>query len=163
MYTDFHLADLLRYPRQLTAYAAGAVALVVIVWYIIRLRRPTAEEVERRRRQRISAMGRIIDGMITDFVIPESTPDTPVADPGPLPRVLFYQYLIAGVSYECAQDVSTLSNHIENFRIDAPVQVKYDPRNPADSIILSETWTGLYTALPLPHRTSTAKPQPTSH
>jgi len=158
MLPDFHLDELLRHPRELTAYAAGAVALAGIAWYIIRLRRPSAEEVERLRRQRLAAVGRIIDGTITDFVLPDTPEDT-----GTQPRVLFYQYLIAGVSYECAQDVSTLSDHIANFRIDAPVQVKYDPRSPADSIILSETWTGLYISTAVAPLAAPRKPQPTSH
>jgi hypothetical protein len=37
---------------------------------------------------------------------------------------------------------------MEGFRIDLPVQVKYDPRNPYDSIIVSEEWKGFRSNAP---------------
>ncbi len=139
MLPDIHLDEVLLHRRQIGIAAAGTVTAIGLIWWIVRLRRPSAEEIERRRRQRVALVGRIIDGIITDFTLAESAP----AD-STIPHVIFYQYLIAGVSYECAQDVSTLTGYIQHFSIAAPVQFKYDPRNPADSIILSESWTGLY-------------------
>ena len=58
--------------------------------------------------------------------------------------MLVYSYSVAGLTYNCAQDVSTLPNEVIGFRIDQPVQVRYHPRNPGNSIIVSETWTGLW-------------------
>ena len=48
----------------------------------------------------------------------------------PRPEVLLFRYRIAGVTYDCAQDVSHLAALIAGYRIDQPVQVRYDPRKP---------------------------------
>ncbi len=162
MVPGIQLDDIVRHRRQIGIAAAGTVAAIGIAWWIVRRRRPSAEEIERRRRQRLAGMGRIIDGTITDLLLTETTPASH-EDPTTPPRVIFYRYIIAGVSYECAQDVSTLSDHIENFRIDAPAQVKYDPHNPANSIILSESWTGLYLSAAATSPAPARKPQTTSH
>jgi hypothetical protein len=61
----------------------------------------------------------------------------------PTPAVLVYVYRVGGVSYECAQDVSLLADHVRNLRIDLPIQVRYDPHNPSNSIVVAETWSGL--------------------
>ncbi len=134
---DQYLSELLRYRRQIAAGVGGAVALTGLIWWIVWLRRPSAEELERRRRNRLGQTGRIVDGMITDVIDVEGQP----AD-GTHPNVVVYRYNIAGVVYECAQDVSTLADRMTGFRIDLPVQVKYDPRNAYDSIIVSEDWRG---------------------
>jgi hypothetical protein len=60
------------------------------------------------------------------------------------PEVLVYSYQFAGVTYNCAQDVSRLSDRVGGYRLDQPVQVRYDPRNPGNSIIVAEDWTGLW-------------------
>ena len=49
----------------------------------------------------------------------------------------------AGVTYEGAQDVSPLAEHLRHVRLDLPIQVRFDPRSPADSIVVAESWTGL--------------------
>ena len=54
-----------------------------------------------------------------------------------------YNYRIAGVTYECAQDVTTLAEYVHGIRTDLPMQVRYVPQNPANSIIVAETWSGL--------------------
>jgi hypothetical protein len=61
----------------------------------------------------------------------------------PVPSVLIYTYRVSGVSYECAQDVSLLAEHVRHVRIDLPIQVRYDPHNPSNSIVVSESWSGL--------------------
>ena len=53
------------------------------------------------------------------------------------------QYDVAGVTYECAQDVTMLAEHVQNIRTDLPIQVRYAPHNPANSIVVAETWSGL--------------------
>jgi hypothetical protein len=60
-----------------------------------------------------------------------------------LPSVLIYSYRVSGVSYECAQDVSLLADYVRHLRIDLPIQVRYDPHNPSNSIVVSESWSGL--------------------
>ena len=66
------------------------------------------------------------------------------ADPSvPTPQIIVYNYRIAGVTYECAQDVTTLAEYVHGIRTDLPIQVRYLPQNPANSIIVAESWSGL--------------------
>ncbi len=115
------------------AVAAGG------AWWYVRSHRPSAEEVERRRREELALSGRITDGVILDARTLGNEDSV-----SPTPEVLVYSYSLAGLVYNCAQDVSTLPNEVVGFRIDQPVQVRYDPRNPGNSIIVSESWTGLW-------------------
>ncbi len=118
-----------------------AVALLATagIWWFIRSRRPSAEELERRRREYLTLQGRITDGHILDArtLAGEETTE-------PTPEVLVYSYRLAGVVYNCAQDVSMLSEQVRNYRIDQPINVRYDPRHPGNSILVSETWSGLW-------------------
>ncbi|HEU4634613.1 MAG TPA: DUF3592 domain-containing protein [Edaphobacter sp.] len=130
-----YLSVPLRSPRG-AALAAGAVAAVAgVTWYLIRRRRPTPEEIERARRSLLAAQGRITDGSITD------APSE--GDPADAPKLIVYNYRIAGVAYEAAQDVSALSNLVRDIRADLPIQVRYEPHNPANSIVVAEQWSGL--------------------
>jgi len=108
--------------------AVGAGTL--LAWAIARRRRPSAKQIE----ERLAASGRIVDGSLVDAEPLESAPQT-----------IIYRYRIAGVTYECSQDVSTLSALVKNIRLDFPVQVRYNRANPADSIVVAETWNGLWT------------------
>jgi len=58
---------------------------------------------------------------------------------------LYYQYELAGVEYSASQDVKSLAAVLPEdlTRLMGPVSVKYDPRNPANSIIICEDWSGL--------------------
>ena len=76
---------------------AAAVASVPTVVYLRRHRKTDAER-ERERRELINRIGRITDGTVND--VREITPD----GHGPMQLVIF-QYDVAGVSYEAAQDV----------------------------------------------------------
>jgi hypothetical protein len=98
-------------------------------------RRPSAKVLEERRRQRLAAVGRIVDGSLLE------------AEPADEPRVIIYTYRIAGVTYECSQDVSALRELVTNLRLDYPVQVRYSRDNPADSIVVAETWNGLWSTV----------------
>jgi hypothetical protein len=63
---------------------------------------------------------------------------------GPMtPEMIVYVYRIAGVTYECAQDVTMLPELVYGVRTDLPIQVRYAPQNPANSIVVAETWSGL--------------------
>ncbi len=46
------------------------------------------------------------------------------------PQLIVYNYRIAGVAYEAAQDVTTLSDLVRDVRTDLPIQVRYEPHNP---------------------------------
>jgi hypothetical protein len=127
------------HPRIVGGVAAGALASGVALWLYIRSRRPTAEELERRRRDRLATMGRITDGVLIDARTLGGEETNEVA-----PEVLIYSYRLAGVTYDCAQDVSRLPERVTGWRLDQPLQVRYDPRNPGNSVVVAETWTGLW-------------------
>ena len=114
------------------AYIAAGAALVLVVAFTVRawlMRRPTAEEVERRRRLALNELGKMADGMILDV----------------LETSIQYSYDVRGVEYIATQDVSMLQECIPAHRMSVagPASVKYDPRNPANSIVLCEEWSGL--------------------
>jgi len=126
--------QIVRHWLLVGSIAFGGVCVVAIAAAaIVAARRPTADQIEERRRQRLAKLGRIVDGSLIDVAPAESEPQT-----------LIYSYRIAGVTYECSQDVSSLRPLIENLRLDCPVQVRYSRDNPADSIVVSETWNGLW-------------------
>ena len=136
-----HLAQLLHGhdPRLIGVVTIGIFAVAGGIWWYIVSRRPSAEEIERRRREELALSGRITDGVILD-----ARTLTNEDSISPTPEVLVYSYSVAGLTYNCAQDVSILPEQVLGFRIDQSVQVRYDPRNPGNSIIVSETWTGLW-------------------
>jgi hypothetical protein len=159
--TPTHLSSALRSPRVITAVGVGVVAAIGVASYLLTRRKPTAEEMERERRDLLAHSGRITDGTIMDTMITEvhnaglnasdvflavdpSIP-TPIPTPPttPAPQIIVYNYRIAGVTYECAQDVSMLAEYVHGIRADLPVQVRYAPHNPANSIVVAESWSGL--------------------
>lgn len=110
------------------AIAAAACAMAAAVWAKF-LPRATPEVRERQRRQRLSARGRIADGMLTS------------ASDG----TLYFNYEVSGVAYSTSQDVSSLREFLpaDPERLVGPVTVKYARENPADSIVVCEDWSGL--------------------
>jgi hypothetical protein len=116
------------------ATAGGLCAAAGLVWAIVMHSRPSAEVLEERRRTRLAKSGRIVDGSLIDAAPLESAP-----------LKIIYTYRIAGVTYECSQDVSTLPSLVRDLRLDYPVQVRYSRDNPADSIVVAENWNGLWT------------------
>ena len=128
-------SQIVHYWLKVGLAIAGGIAVVAgTVVFVVFKRRPSAEQREERRRKRLAAGGRIVDGSLVDVTPAESEPQT-----------LIYRYRIAGVTYEVSQDVSALSPLVQNIRVDYPVQVRYNRQNPADSIVVSETWNGLWT------------------
>ncbi|GGA70793.1 hypothetical protein GCM10011507_22940 [Edaphobacter acidisoli] len=154
------LPSSLREPQTLALVGAGAAAALGFAIYALTRKRPTEEELERDRRELLARVGRITDGTIMDTMVGEvNNPDTsPSAeDTTPAPRIIVYNYRIAGVTYECAQDVTTLADQVRGIRSDLPVQVRYAPHNPGNSIIVADTWSGLRLTADHPHdRTDTA-------
>jgi len=110
----------------------------------LRRKRPTEEELERARRKMLGQTGRLIDGMLLD--IRQIT-----VEDGRELTMLEYSYRSAGVDYECSQDVTSLLNLLDSsqFRAGFPCTVRYQPGNPQNSIVFSETWSGLRTSLPV--------------
>ena len=131
-------SGLAAHPRIAAGAAAGMVLAAGLIVWLARRRQPGPAELERRRRQALILTGRLTDGLILDA-------RTLGGDEafGPTPEVLLYSYRLAGVVYNCAQDVSSLAGEIAGVRIDQPVQVRYDPHQPGNSIIVGEDWNGL--------------------
>jgi hypothetical protein len=155
-----HVPLSLRSPRVLAAIGVAVVTAAGIASYVLTRRKPTAEEIERERRDLLARSGRITDGTIMDTMIMETrTADSKSTEPSepsesseasaqpdgsvPIPNIIVYNYRIAGVTYECAQDVTMLAEYVHNIRTDLPIQVRYAPHNPANSIVVAETWSGL--------------------
>ena len=85
---------------------------------------------ERERRRRAALVGH---GKMSDAALVEIRGD-----------LLFYSYGVRGVEYTASQDVSMLQQYMPpDFSTIDAVSVKYDPKNPANSIVLAEQWSGL--------------------
>lgn len=125
---------------RLVPVAAGGLALVALgMAFIGKKSRKSPDQKEKERRTRISMGGRITDGTVIDVHEVEPTPEHPES------QLVVYQYDVAGVSYECSQDVTWLRHLVDlhSCRLGLPTSVKYDPQNPGNSIVISEDWTGL--------------------
>ena len=126
-------------PCRIFLLAAGVAALVsggLAVW--LASHRKSPEERERQRRANLNAIGRLTDGTVLDV--------NEMEDPKlGLQQLLFYSYGVAGVQYECSQEVTQLRQFVDlrSCRLGLPASVKYDPHNPGNSIVTSETWSGL--------------------
>jgi hypothetical protein len=131
-----HIPPLLRSPRTIAVVGLGAATALSLVWYHMTREQPSEADLERERRDYLAATGRIVDGSITETRWANEAEDA-------TPITLIYRYRIAGVTYECAQDVRPLADFVRHVRIDLPIQVRFDPRNPGDSIVVAETWSGL--------------------
>jgi hypothetical protein len=127
--------------------AIGAVLVVLVLalltWLIFR-HKPTAEEIERKRRTYLAVSGRIVDGMLLDFYEMEVEGGAPA-------HMLVYNYRISGVDYECSQDVTTLGELLQAHHVRAgfPCSVRYQPGNAQNSIVIAEAWSGLREGLPI--------------
>ena len=110
----------------------------------LRRKRPTEEELERARRKMLGQTGRLIDGMLLD--VRQLT-----LEDGRDLTLLEYSYRSAGVDYECSQDITTLLDVVDvsEMRAGFPCTVRYQPGNPQNSIVISETWSGLRSSLPV--------------
>jgi hypothetical protein len=113
------------------------------------------EEEERKRRLHLNQIGRIAEGQIVELV--EHPPVSkearkglfgagarPLADMRPR-HLVSYSYLISGVTYHTAQDITGLESQIRLERLVAgqPASIKYDASNPSDSILVADDWSGL--------------------
>jgi hypothetical protein len=86
------------------------------------------EERERRRRALLAAEGKMCDAALVDL----------------REDLVLYCYSVRGVEYTASQDLSQLSAYLPSEKpITAAVAVRYDPANPANSIVISEQWSGL--------------------
>lgn len=145
--------------RLLAAAGAAVVVAVAAASYAAFLRRPDADETERRRRAHVNQVGRIAEGRVTELALAPATP----ASNGRLRmfggsekksgnsaehtrKLLWYTYSISGVTYETAQDITGLEHRAGPGELlsGQMASVKYDPANPSNSIVVSEDWSGLH-------------------
>jgi hypothetical protein len=120
-------------PETIGIAVGAACVLAAVLIYVLqkRRRRPSPEEVERRRRVALYQSGKMGDGEIVD-VEKESAS-------------IVYSYSVAGVVYTASQDLTALESTLppDVMTMVGPVSVKFDPRNPANSIVICEEWSGL--------------------
>jgi hypothetical protein len=126
---------------SLRFYLCVAGVLVVLgvgAYFWARSRRLTPEQREAERRRWLSTCGRIIDGRVVEVR------ELVRRDAAPL-HLLIYNYDVSGVGYECSQDVTSLKSivDLEDCRMGLVASVKYDPRDPGNSILVAEDWSGL--------------------
>jgi hypothetical protein len=111
-------------------------------------RSPDPDEIERQRRVYLNQIGRIVEGQITDVVevAGDAAPHKGGQDAAHGRRKLVcYSYSISGVSYETAQDITSLEGRagLERIITGLPTSIKYDPSNPSNSILIADDWSGL--------------------
>jgi hypothetical protein len=108
-----------------------AVLLAILAYRAWVRSRVTPEERERARRAWLVSIGKMGDAVLVE-----------VRDDH-----LFYSYFVRGVEYTASQDVSLLTGKVPaDLSGVRALSVKYDPRNPANSIVVAEEWSGLHGA-----------------
>ena len=119
--------------EQITIALIGVLVVVVALmgyraWQHARI---SPEERERQRRAQLVSTGKMGDSTLTEV----------------RENLLVYAYVVRGVEYIASQDVSNLRDRVPaDLASLTSVLVRYDPRNPANSIVLAEEWTGLHVA-----------------
>ena len=123
---------------RLYTLALGTIGVAAASYALLRRKSKNANDVELERRTWLNTVGRITDGTVID--VQEITMDT--SRPA---TMLIYQYDVAGVSYEASQDVTYLRQwiNLHPCRLGLPTSVKYDSRNPGNSMVIAEGWMGL--------------------
>lgn len=125
------LANLVSSGGTALAAAGGVAAVGFGAWGVCRYlkNRPTAAELERRRRNHLHSRGKMGDANLLEF----------------RDRMVFYSYAIGGVEYSACQDLADLQTMLppDLWSTIGSASMKYDPRNPANSIVLCEQWSGL--------------------
>ncbi|MBZ5634205.1 MAG: hypothetical protein LAO55_13880 [Acidobacteriia bacterium] len=109
--------------------AMGAGVLGFGVRLALRMMQANPEKRERKRRLELHRHGRLGDALITEAT----------------DAMLYYSYSVGGVQYEASQDVSGLRDLLppEPERLIGAASLKYSSRNPANSILICEEWSGL--------------------
>ena len=128
---------------EIAAGLTAAAALAAMAGWLVLRTRPSADEVERARRQFLVQSGRLIDGMLLDIYDVE-------AKDGRTLTMLLFSYRIGGVDYESSQDITAMREVVNAAEVRAgfPCTVRYQPGNPYNSIVVGEGWTGLRERIP---------------
>jgi hypothetical protein len=125
-------------PIRLYAIALFGSGLLAAAYFLMRRKPKGSYELEKERRVFLDQVGRITDGTVIDVQELQAAETK-------FTTLLIYQYDVAGVSYECSQDVTYLRPliNLHSCRLGLPTSVRYDPHNPGNSIVISERWMGL--------------------
>ena len=120
---------------QIAGLALLAVVLIIIAIRVTLQVRNNPEKKERERRRILHERGRLGEAMVTE-----------VSE-----NLIQYQYMLQGVQYMASQDVSMLREFLPPSveRLVGTVGMKYATKNPANSIVICEEWSGLRTPAPL--------------
>jgi len=111
---------------SLATAVAALLAVVGFRWW--KASRITPDERERRRRAMVVALGKMGDAVIVEIH----------------ENLVFFTYSVRGVEYTASQDVSALRDQVpQDLSALLAVAVKYLPQNPANSVVVSEEWSGL--------------------
>lgn len=116
---------------ELLLTCIGLLTTALGAWMLWKSRR-TPEERERRRRLMVYRHGRMGEAVVTDY----------------RDDILHYEYEVRGVEYVASQQVTTLRPWLppDPASLIGQAAIKYHPKNPANSILLCEEWSGLRTA-----------------
>ncbi len=115
---------------QIAVLCGLALALIALgVWIALRVAQGSPEKREKRRRLHVHRIGRLGDALILE------------ASDG----LLYYTYSVHGVEYNASQEIAALRDLLpaEPGRLIGVANLKYSPRNPANSILICEEWSGL--------------------
>jgi len=128
---------------EIAGAAAGIAVLGGVVFWLLTRKRPTTDELEAARREMLTSFGRIVDGLLLDHFQVE-------AEDGRSREMLLYQYEIAGVTYECSQDVTLLAEVVDPARVKVgmPCSIRYQPGSPQNSLLVAERWSGIRETIP---------------
>ena len=129
-------ADLFTTAATVTTAAIVALALIVGIFVYRSWQRSRVSPEERERQRRVAL---VAHGKMGDATLLEIRGD-----------FLLYSYAVRGVEYTASQDLSALQAHLppDLTSVVGTVLVRYDARNPANSIVLAEDWSGLRTIVP---------------
>lgn len=117
-------------PSEELALLGGVAAVVLSTAIVVVVRRRKSPlERERLRRLAVNRLGRMGDAMITE-----------ASD-----EIVYYRYRIRGVEYAASQDISTLRDQInvDPETLIGPVGLKFMSKNPFNSIVVCEEWSGI--------------------
>ena len=120
---------------QLALLAGAAVILIALgVGIALQVKKRSPEKREKRRRLHVNQVGRLGDALITEAT--ES--------------LVYYSYSVQGVEYSASQEITALRDLLpdDTGKMVGIARLKYSPRNPANSILICEEWSGVRTASP---------------
>ena len=115
---------------ELAALACLAIGLMILaIWIGVRATRRNPEKRERRRRMYVNRHGWLGEALITEIE----------------GALVYYRYSVQGVQYSASQDIAAVRDKLpENLgRVVGSANLKYSARNPANSILVCEEWSGL--------------------